>query len=111
MRSLPVLLGTLVLAACAAGQASPSGDIGSVLPQFITGLPEETPQFAVSALQQGALPEGYAEINNQSPGVPAIHAAQICTLGQQMSEAAPVPGAPIGLTVATVRCNLYRPSL
>jgi hypothetical protein len=112
MRSLPVLVALLALAGCASEPGSASNiPVVSALPQFITGLPGDPPQFGVSGLQPGALPAGYADSNNQSPDVPAIHADQICTLGNHVDAQKPASGDPVSFTVAQVHCALYRPFL
>ena len=112
MRSFAVLIALLALAGCASEPGSASDvPIISALPQFITGLPGNPPQFGVSGLQAGDLPEGYAKFNNQSPAVPAIHAAQICTLGYHIDDQKTAAGDPIGFTIAQTHCALYRPSL
>jgi hypothetical protein len=107
MRTLSALVILLALAGC---ESEPGSQFAG-LPQFITGLPGNAPEFGVSGLQQGQLPANYAAINNQSPDVPDQRAARVCTLGYQIVDQKPAPGDPIGFTVATVRCELYRPSL
>jgi hypothetical protein len=115
MRSLLLSsLALLALAACAADDpGSRSGSfVAATLPQWITGLPGDGPEFGVSGVAPGAqLPAGYAELNNAAPEAPMRRADMICTLGTQVLEQGSAPGEPAGFAVARVRCNPYRPSL
>jgi hypothetical protein len=107
MRPSFFLLAVFALAAC---ESEPGSQFAG-LPQFITGMPGDPQEFGVSGLQQGQLPAEYAAINNPSPDATEKNAARVCTLGYQILDQKPAPGDPVGFTVATVRCNLYRPSL
>ena len=112
MRLFPALVGLLALAACASEPGSESDlPVISSLPQFITGLPGNGPEFGVAGLEQAKLPAGYAGFNNVGPDIAARHAAQICTQGYQVIEQGTAPGDPAGIVEWRVRCNAYRPSL
>jgi hypothetical protein len=107
-----VLSGLLLLAACADQPESQSNLPGiAYLPQFITGLPGEQPNFGVTGLAQAPTQAGYADFNNADPSVAEKHAASVCTLGWQKLEEGQAPGDPVPYIRQRVRCNAYRPSL
>lgn len=112
MRRSLVLTGLFLLAACASEPGSESNIPGvSLIPQFITGLPGEQPNFGVTGLAQAPTQPGYAEFNNAEADVPELHAASICTLGWQKLEEGQAPGQPVGFIRQRERCNAYRPFL
>jgi hypothetical protein len=112
MRRMLALCGLMLLAACASEPGSGS-DLPVIgwLPQGITGLPGDPPQFGVAGLAQAPTQDGYASFNKASPDVAAVHAAQICTRGYEKLGEETLPGETVPFTRWTVRCNLYRPSL
>jgi hypothetical protein len=111
MRFVPALIVLLALAACESEPGSMSDrPVVSSLPQFITGLPGNGPDFGVAGLVPGPLPAGYDGFNNVGPQVAATHAAQVCTLGYEKLDEQSQPGDPIAFAEWHVRCNPYRPS-
>lgn len=107
MRLLTLVAAAVVLSACAIpddpGSQSDKPIISS-LPQWITGLPGDGPEFGVT----GVAGEGAAGASGEQ--VASRHADQICTLGHQTLEQGTAPAAPGAYTVARIRCNSYRPS-
>jgi hypothetical protein len=112
MRRSLVLTGLFLLAACAGDPGSEFDlPVVSYIPQFITGLPGEQPNFGVTGLAQAPTQAGYAGFNNAAAEVPEQHAASVCTLGWQKLEEGQAPGDPVAFTRQRVRCNAYRPTL
>jgi hypothetical protein len=112
MRRFLVLTGLFLLAACADGPGSESDVPGiALIPQFITGLPGEQPNFGVTGIAQAPTQAGYADFNNAAAEVADQHAASVCTLGWQKLEEGQAPGEPVPLVRQRVRCNAYRPTL
>jgi hypothetical protein len=112
MRSVAAVIAMVLLAACQ-GEPGSRSDLAviSELPQFITGLPGDGPEFSTTGLQPSQSTAPAAATNNTSADVPARHAAQICTLGFEMLEQGTAPGEPMDFVVQRVRCTAYRPSL
>ena len=112
MRFVAAAVVLLALAGCQSEPGSQSAlPVISALPQFITGLPGYGPEFSTTGLKADQAPAPVAASNNTSADVPALHAAQICTLGVETLEQGTAPGEPIDFTVQRVRCTTYRPSL
>ena len=112
MRRSLVVTCLLLLAACASEPGSESDlPVISYVPQFITGLPGEQPNFGVTGLAQAPTQPAYAGFNNAAADVPEQHAASVCTLGWQKLEEGQAPGDPVSFTRQRVRCNAYRPTL
>jgi hypothetical protein len=111
MRRALALSAMLLLAGCVSEPGSQSDvPVISALPQFITGLPGDGPEFGTAGLASGELPPGYAGFNNTDPQIPAQHANQICTLGYQTLDQGTQPGDPVPFVDWRVRCSVYRPS-
>jgi hypothetical protein len=108
-----LLSGLLLLAACADDAPGSQSNVPGIayIPQFITGLPGEQPNFGVTALAQAPTQPGYVDFNNAAPGIAEQHAASVCTLGWEKLEEGQAPGDPVGFTRQRIRCNAYRPSL
>jgi hypothetical protein len=108
MRLVILVAAAVALSACAIpddpGSRSDQSIVSS-LPQWITGLPGDGPEFGVT----GVAGEGGAAASGDQ--VAARHADQICTLGHQTLEQGTAPAAPGAYSVARIRCNPYRPSL
>jgi hypothetical protein len=107
MRPLAILLACLAIAAC---QDTGSGNQLGALPQWVTGLPDPSPEFGVTALP-GPVPAGYAAFNRVSPDVADAHARSICTQGYQKTGEQTLPGEQTSFLAWRVKCNTYAPSL
>jgi hypothetical protein len=107
MRVLPMIVAAVALSACAIADDPGSRSdlpVVSALPQWITGLPGDGPDFGVT----GRATDGAASVT--AAEMASRHADQICTLGHQSLEQGTAPADQGEFTVARVRCNSYRPS-